>query len=189
MSETRVKISSIVENQLPNFVKEDFPLVSEFLSQYYSSTEYPGGPVDILQNIDQYLKLESLTGLVDSTILSSDISFFETEINVGSTSGFPDTYGLIQIDSEIITYTGKTETSFTGCVRGFSGTTSLHNGNTADHLVFSESEISEHISGSTVQNLSSLFLKEFFNKLKKQVVPGFENRTLDSDLNQKVFIQ
>ena len=189
MSEKRVKISSIVENQLPNFIKEDFPLVAEFLSQYYTSTEYPGGSVDILQNIDQHIKLESLTDLADSTTLSTDISFFETDITVNSTSGFPDSYGLIQIDSEIITYTGKTETSFTGCVRGFSGITSFHDKNYPDHLVFSDSEISEHDSGATVQNLSSLFLKEFFEKIKKQVIPGFNNRTLDADLNQRVFIQ
>lgn len=189
MSEKRVKISSIVENQLPNFIKEDFPLVAEFLSQYYTSTEYPGASADILQNLDHHIKLESLTGLTDSTTLSSDISFFETDILVESTSGFPDTYGLIQIDSEIITYTGKTETSFTGCVRGFSGITSFHDKNYSDHLVFNDSEISEHTSGTAVQNLSSLFLKEFFDKLKRQIVPGFENRILDSNLNQRVFIQ
>jgi hypothetical protein len=40
------------------------------------------------------------------------------------TNGFPDSYGLLQIDDEVITYTGKTEFSFTGCIRGFVGITS-----------------------------------------------------------------
>ena len=37
--------------------------------------------------------------------------------------GFPDEYGLLKINDEIITYTGKTHTTFTGCIRGFSGIT------------------------------------------------------------------
>ena len=40
-----------------------------------------------------------------------------TTINVDSTTGFTNT-GYIQIDSELISYTGKTATSFTGCTRG-----------------------------------------------------------------------
>lgn len=40
-----------------------------------------------------------------------------TTINVSSTGGFTPT-GIIKIDAEIITYTGITPTSFTGCVRG-----------------------------------------------------------------------
>ena len=42
-----------------------------------------------------------------------------TTINVVDTTGFTTT-GTILIDSEIITYTGKTPTSFTGCTRGTS---------------------------------------------------------------------
>lgn len=45
-----------------------------------------------------------------------------TTINVASTTGFPAT-GTIQIEWEIITYTGVTSTSFTGCVRGTNGST------------------------------------------------------------------
>jgi len=40
-----------------------------------------------------------------------------TTINVTSTIGFP-TSGTIIIDAELITYSGTTSTSFTGCVRG-----------------------------------------------------------------------
>ena len=80
MIETRIKISSIIQNQLPEFVKEEFPLVSEFLSQYYISLESKGHASDLLQNIDQYIKIDNLTNLVESTKLSSDVSFFDTII-------------------------------------------------------------------------------------------------------------
>ena len=50
----------------------------------------------------------------------SDITWLNatsTTINVASTDGFTST-GIIIINDEIITYSGKTLTSFTGCVRG-----------------------------------------------------------------------
>jgi hypothetical protein len=50
-----------------------------------------------------------------------------TTINVTSTTDFPAT-GTIIIDAEIITYTGKTGTSFTSCVRGTNGSTAVQHG-------------------------------------------------------------
>ena len=111
MSEFRVKTSLIVENQVPSYVREEFPLLVEFLSQYYRSLDFQSGPSDILQNIDQYVKLDSLVNLTDSTTLSSFVEFYDTTINVVSTTGFPDSYGLLLIDNEIITYESKTSTS------------------------------------------------------------------------------
>ena len=189
MVETRIKISSIVESQLPAFVRDEYPLVSEFLSQYYKSLENQGQTLDILQNIDKYTKLDNLTNLVSSTTLSSDISFADTTIQVESTYGFANNYGLLLIDNEIITYTSKTSTSFEGCVRGFSGVTSYTNTLAKDQLVFSESDSVEHNLGATVTNLSILFLKEFYKKVKKQIVPGFEDREFYSELNESLFIK
>ena len=80
--ETRVKFQDIVENQLPAFVREDFPLLPDFLRQYYISQEYPGAANDLIQNIDQYLKLESLTTNTESTKLSGDLSILATTVNV-----------------------------------------------------------------------------------------------------------
>ena len=192
MTETRIKISSIIENQLPQFVVEEFPRVSEFLSQYYLSLENQGGTSDILQNIVQYIKVDNLTNLIESANLSSNATSFDLSISVDSTLGFPDSYGLLLIDSEIITYKSKNSTTFEGCVRGFSGITSYK---VKDQLVFSETESQEHITVDSkgnptkVLNLSILFLKEFLNKVKKQFTPGFEDRELYSELNQNIFIK
>jgi hypothetical protein len=54
--------------------------------------------------------------------LSSEISATDTDIPVNSTTHFPEK-GAIKIGSEIITYTGKTATTFTGAVRGEDETT------------------------------------------------------------------
>jgi hypothetical protein len=186
MSESRIKISSIVENQLPDYVKEEFPLVLEFLSQYYVAIENQGSILDILQNIDRYVKVDNLTNLTDSTQTASSVSIFDKTINVESTYGFPESYGLIKIDNEIITYRSKTQTSFTECVRGFVGIEEYYNN---DELKFSDTNVESHNSGSTVENLSILFLKEFFRKVKTQITPGFEDRELSSEINQNLFIK
>jgi len=59
-------------------------------------------------------------GTID--FLNGTINSSVTTIVVVSTTGFGAT-GTILIDSELITYSGKTSTNFTGCVRGVSGTT------------------------------------------------------------------
>ena len=193
MSEKRIQFNNIVRNQFPSYVKEEFPLISEFISQYYISQESQGASVDLIQNIDQYLKLNQLTNQIDSVILNLNISFNDDIIYVENsttgTLGFPDSYGLIEINNEIITYTGKTENSFTGCIRGFSGVTSYRKQNKPEELVFSQSESKEHLKGSSIKNLSILFLKEFLTKLKYQLTPGFQNRNFDSQLNEANFIR
>jgi hypothetical protein len=271
MIENKVKLSSIIENLIPEYVREEFPLVIEFLSQYYKSLEYPSGVVDILNNIDKYVQIDSITNLVDSTVTTFESTSYDTEIYIDSTFGFPKQYGLIQIDSEIITYESLVESSsltdisvivptnsdliypidvigslteflgkvitikdnngtvvntlkiinvenglalrlsdivlssnedveynyicdikgskFVGCKRGFSGVTSYNSINTIDKLTFTETEADTHISGSIVKNLSILFLKEFFVKLKYQIAPGFEDTDFYKDLNESTFVK
>jgi hypothetical protein len=55
-----------------------------------------------------------------STTLSGPITQNQTTIDVVSTTGFSNV-GAIFIGSELITYTGITATSFTGCTRGAAG--------------------------------------------------------------------
>jgi hypothetical protein len=54
--------------------------------------------------------------------LNGAINNSVTTITVDSTTSFPAT-GRIDIDTELITYTGTTPTTFTGCTRGANGTT------------------------------------------------------------------
>jgi hypothetical protein len=79
-------------------------------------------------NLDWY-KVSTVPGVIgDEQILFSPSSDFSTmiatlglstdpTINVASTTGWPAT-GFLFIDGEIISYTGTTATSFTGCTRG-----------------------------------------------------------------------
>ena len=49
----RIKVNTIIENQLPEFVVSDFPNAAEFFKQYYISQEFQGGPSDLIGNFDQ----------------------------------------------------------------------------------------------------------------------------------------
>ena len=189
--ESRVKIQQIIENQLPEFILDESPKVIDFLKQYYISQEYQGGPVDIAENLDQYLKLDNLTPevVVDNTFLQNDINSTVGIITVSSTKGFPQKYGLLKVDDEVITYTGITSNTFTGCIRGFSGITNYHNDLNQEELIFSKTTSSDHKNKSSIQNLSSLFLKEFYKKLKFTFVPGLEEVDFVSNLNVGNFIR
>ena len=167
-----------------------------FLEQYYISQEYPAAPAEVIQNIDSYLKLETLTDNTESTELLSDLDVSATEIDVSynfkegilGTYNFPERYGLIQIDDEIIMYESKTANKFKNCKRGFSGVTSFEKLDSVDELVFETSETAIHYAGAKIKNLSALLFTEFLTKYKTQFAPGFESRQLDSNLDERKFL-
>jgi hypothetical protein len=78
------------------------------------------------------------------TITTMPVYASDTTISVESTGvGFPDEYGILSIDDELIVYTGKTATQFTGCQRGAFGTVAA-----------------QHTSGVTVRaNMVSAYIK------------------------------
>ncbi len=174
----RVKVSHVIQSQIPEFLNEESPLFASFLNQYYASQEHSSGVTDLANNLPEYRKIGAFNNetLVTTTTLTSNLFAGSTTINVESTVGWPDTYGLLKIDNEIITYTAKTATSFTGCARGFSGIDQISKEDDAEFLSFTSTTANQHLTGATVTNLSNLFLQTFFTKFKEEFLPGFENR-------------
>ncbi len=175
----KVQVNTIIENQLPQFLVADFPNATEFFKQYYLSQEFQGANIDLVDNLDNYLKVDNLVPevVIGTTNITDDIDASHTTITVESTKGFPNEYGLLKIDDEIITYTSKTDINFFGCIRGFSGISNLDGGTSLDvinkqDLVFEQTQSAAHTTGATVTNLSVLFLQEFYQKLKKTFLPG-----------------
>jgi len=62
--------------------------------------------------------------------LSSGISATATSLTVASGTNFPNV-GVVQIDTEIIAYTGKSTNTLTGLVRGYNGTTAATHSSSA----------------------------------------------------------
>ena len=185
MNQERIKVSSVVESQLPEFIRVEFPLIGEFLSRYYNSIDGQSLPQDLLDNIDKYVKLDVLSNIPESTNLTSNVELFDDELFVGNTIGFPDRNGLIKIGDEIILYEERADNSFKSCSRGFSG---ISKSELSEELIFSSSNIISHTSGSKVENISGLSLRLFLEKLKSQISPGFENRDLVDGLNKNIFL-
>lgn len=186
MAQTRVPFKTIVKNQLPDYVRDEFPLLGEFLSQYYLAQEFQGAPLDLLQNIDRYIKLTNNANLTRSALLRSDVTINDTTIFVPNTSGFPDEYGLLKIDNEIITYTGKNAFSFTGCIRGFQG---YAQSDVNEDFTFSNTLADSHKKDTVVENLSVDFLARFFKKVKHQILPGLEDVELSDKINKDLFVK
>ena len=199
MSDKKVKISNILGSQIPDFIQADNPLFKEFLTQYYEFEEHEYGTTDLADHISSLKKISTVAdiSLVEKQtinapnsnapespiILSSLIYAYDDTINVNETTGFPEKYGLLKIDNEIITYTGKTETSFTGCIRGFSGISAIKTEGNPEFLTFSDTDASAHAENSLVVNLSFLFVTEFYKKFRKNFLPGLEGKSFSYGLN------
>ena len=179
MLDKKVKISSILDSQIPEFIQAESPLFKEFLQQYYISEEHEYGTSDLAGRIGDLKDIGSFSRLTYAAVpvtVTQEVLDLDDVINVSSTAGFPNTYGLIKINNEIITYTGKTNTSFTGCIRGFSGIDRIEGELQPEFLNFNSTSTDSHDVDSVVQNLSLVFLQEFYRKYKSQFLPGFEER-------------
>ena len=188
MPEKRIELNQIIKGQLPAYVQEEFPFVGEFLSKYYEGQEYKSGPIDLINNIDSYIKLSESGKVIKSTNTVKYAGIGTGTIFVSNTEGFPEKNGLIKINNEILQYDSKTDISFVRCTRGFAGITSYVSKTNPENLVFSSSSQEDHEKNSEVINLSVLFLEEFLKKTKNQLLYGFQ-KDLDSNLNQAQFIR
>lgn len=79
------------------------------------STNFPG-------SLDTALDLVEVANKASTTVSGGTLSSGNTTVTVASTASFTSS-GIIGIDDELIAYTGKTATTFTGCTRAFESTT------------------------------------------------------------------
>ena len=93
----KVKVSHIIESQIPEFLNQESPLFEEFLKQYYISQEHQSGVTDIATNLTDYRQIGAFNyeTLVPGTLLTKKVLAGSGTINVASTTGWPDTYGLL----------------------------------------------------------------------------------------------
>lgn len=108
---------------------------------YYERRAYGFQPGDDTSNLltdnyaDEKIPESGTTGLytgrlireyrpIDvTTTVSTALGASDTTVNVCSTVGFVGGGNTIKIEDELIKFTGTTATSFTGCTRGYGGTT------------------------------------------------------------------
>ena len=111
MSDSKVKISNILESQLPDFILDDNPLFKEFLEQYYLSQEHEYGTIFLAENVDRLKNVDSYVNLkftATAPKLTKFIANDDDVIEVTNHLGFLTKNGLVKVGEEIFTYTGKT---------------------------------------------------------------------------------
>ena len=170
--ESRTKVSDRLEEQIPQFIRDDYPDFVQFIKYYYQALELKGNPVDVINNLDEYYNIDRLNDLVESTTASSGIPSDATVIDVGNTRDFPKE-GLLMIDEEIIYYKSKSQTQFKDCVRGFHATTKV---GTLKEYTFTESTPAYHDFGSTVVNLNNLLPLFLLQRFRDQFAESFPSK-------------
>jgi hypothetical protein len=116
------------------------------------------------------------------TTLSGNINSSVTTVPVVSTSGFRFA-GVIRINNEIISYTGKTSTSFTGCTRGDFGTSNASH-NSGDFVHGSQAQAS---GGSAAVKLNTTNLSNGISLVEESKItvanPGIYNFSWSAQIN------
>jgi hypothetical protein len=80
------------------------------------------GTTNFPTSLDTVVELVEVANKATTSISGGTLSNSNTTVTVVSTASFPSS-GIIGVDDELIAYTGKTSTTFTGCTRGFESTT------------------------------------------------------------------
>ena len=96
--------------------------------------------IDLLADVSLVTSIETMGLEKRTTEVNGAINDTVTTVTVDSTTGFEDS-GFIRIGTEVLAYTGKTATSFTGLTRGAAGTTAASHSDDAD--IFQEISITD----------------------------------------------
>ena len=189
MLKTANKISFLIESQLPDFINEEYELFGKFIRKYYEQLELQGQPLDVITNIETYRDIDFYEKnlLVQSSTLVGAISANDNTITVADATSFPKNGGYIKIDDEICFYAQRTDTQFLEVSRGVSGNTTLGDLYTTSKFVTTQS--AAHVSGSTVQNISNLFLYALVRSFEKQYLADFPEAYLKEGVDKRTLIK
>ena len=189
MLKTANKISFLVESQLPDFINEEYELFSKFVQKYYEQLELQGQPLDIITNLETYRDIDFYEKniLKQSTILSGSLGESDTTITVADATAFPKNGGYLKINDEICFYAQRTDTQFLEVSRGVSGNTTL--GNLYNESAFVTTQADPHANGSTVQNISNLFLYALVKSFESQYLADFPEAYLKEGVDKRTLIK
>ena len=107
MTSSLNKVSTLVQYQLPQFIRDDHPVFVEFLTKYYEYLEQPGNPVYELKKFEdnydvdttresmlQYFKSKILPSFPESTELSTE-RILKSARDFYTKKGTPDSFKFL----------------------------------------------------------------------------------------------
>ena len=172
-----INISQLVDSQLPDFFRQEYPVFVDFFKEYYKSQEVDGFSSNILRKIQSYQDSDFYRdGLILETTLGANLASNDTDIQLGINSDsdgqpiykrFPKE-GLLLIDDgtnrEVVQYKSISATGLvTQAKRASSGRVKL--GDLLNDGEFITTETSSFASGAKVTNISHLFSCKSFPKV------------------------
>ena len=188
MPKTANKISLLIEDQLPAFISDEYELFGKFVQKYYEQLELQGQPLDIANNIATYRNIDFYEKkiLQQETKLAEFAQDTDTTITVVDATAFPES-GYLAVNEEICFYKERTDTQFLHVSRGVSGNTTL--GDLYNESTFVTTQAADHPNGSTVQNISNLFLFALVKSFEAQYLPDFPVSFLNENVDQRTLIK
>lgn len=183
------RISTLIENQLPEFIATEYENFSKVIEKYYEQLEVRGQPVDVIQNITKYRDIDFYEKnlLKESTTLSVSVDESSSTIVVEDATSFPKDNGYIKISDEILFYQGRTDTEFLNVSRGVSGNTKL--GDLYESTTFVTTQAAPHGAGSSVQNISNLFLYAIVKNFESDLLSAFPEKYLKNSVDKRTLIK
>jgi len=202
--------STLVENQLPEFISSDYPNFVKFVKKYYEQQETSGQPLDLINHITKYQDIDTyeknilkenttLVSLVETRNSSNVIT--EVVINLLDGSSFPKKNGYLMIDEEVIFYQTRQGNALRNCYRNVSATTRLGDlYNESEYKAVPYSEVGRgssgqtvsgpiYLAGTVVSNISNLFLYAFVRNFETQYLASFPEESLKPTVDKKTLIK
>jgi len=202
--------STLVENQLPEFISSEYPNFVKFVQKYYEQQETSGQPLDLINHITKYQDIDTyeknilkenttLVSLVETRNSNNIIT--EIIINLLDGSSFPKKNGYLMIGEEVIFYQTREGNALRNCYRNVSATTKL--GDLYNELEYKAVPYSEvgrgssgqtvsgpiYLAGTIVSNISNLFLYAFVRNFETQYLASFPEENLKPTVDKKTLIK
>ena len=102
--ESRTKVSDRLEEQIPQFIRDDYPDFVQFIKYYYQALELKGNPVDVINNLDEYYNIDRLNDLVITEVVNSTDNILQFSVIPESNDlvSLRETYLTLGIDNLVV---------------------------------------------------------------------------------------
>ena len=196
-----VSPSSQLYTALPDWITEQYPRFTEFMSRSLESSERQGFAQNILQNLVKYRDFDYYKApIVEHNYLDRNVVIDEIdELELVDGFGFPEENGVIYImnpeldecarmkDGEVILYRRREGNTLYELERGASATTDL-GGFTRD-AVYEHTVAQNHIRGAKVVNLSTLFLQAMLETIHETFADGVDSNWIYPEINHGTLLE
>jgi hypothetical protein len=181
--------SSHVDSTLPNYITENYARFVTFMERANESDERLGFGQNLLQNLQKYRDLDTYQdGVIEYGVLAADLDIDEEEeIELESTFGFATLNGIILINDEVINYREVKGNKLLGLQRGCATTTVLPT--FTSNGQYTDSVPAAHLKGSSVKNISVLFLVAMGQSLSDSFSNNISFRRINENIDKSILLE